>query len=412
MSAWREGKGWLDYDPNDIFDRMQQELLEQERELRRKAEARADALHRVLYEVAKKVAPLEIDELRRKNPEWEKSVGPEAWQAFFEHVLYVKPRLRGWTVREDDEAERLQREVERLHQEAKRLEEELTRVRAEAARWREEAERLQEELERVYRRASSDVRRSASTRRPSSIAHRPTVELLPAPPTRFRKQIPQQKWSRVAVVVEALARGVALQREVAETLVARDERLNDPSSGSLKRLFAWMEKRDFVKRHVPGGLGLRWTVIWLSEKGSDLARTMGLEPQESEWARLMRLHGGKQQQGHALLVLLFAWQARKRGWKVEVCPDVDGLAEPDVLIEKGDERIFVEVEAESGTGERRMKKWQNIVDLQGFVALAAPDEGTLKRLVQEARAASEHGMATDIQALLDAGTDELWTKIW
>ncbi len=402
MTAWRDGKGWLDYDLNDVFDRMWRELLEQERRLRREAETRAEALHRVLYEVAKRVAPQEIDELRRQNPEWEKSVGPEAWQAFFEHVLEVKPRLRGWVRQDDGEAERLRREVERLNAEVKRW-------KAEAAQWREEAERLREELERSR---AGQAEPKASDQRPSIIAHRPAVELPPAPPTRFRKQIPQQKWPRVAVVVEALARGTALQREVAEILVERDERISDPGSGSLKRLFAWLEKRGICERKLEQHGQQRWMLVWLTEKGRDLARAMGLEPRESEWARLMRLHGGERQQGHALLTLLFAWQARKRGWQVEVCPAVDGPAEPDVLVERGGERIYVEVEAESGTSERRMKKWRNMVDLQGFVALVAPDQGTLKRLVQEARAASERGLATDIQTLLSEDSQDIWMEVW
>ena len=126
----------------------------------------------------------------------------------------------------------------------------------------------------------------------------------------------------------------------------------------------------------------------------------------------MRLHGGEDQQGHALLVLLFAWQARKRGWDVAVCPPVNGPAKPDVLIEKGGESIYVEVEGESGTPERRMRKWRNMVDLQGFVALVAPDEGTRRRLAQEAKAASRRGMATDIKYLLDHLEAPLWADTW
>jgi len=401
MTAWRDGKGWLNYEPNDVFDLMQRELLEQERRLRREVEARAEALHRVLYEVAKKIAPQEIDSLRRKNPQWGTAIAPEGWQAFFEHVLDVKPRLQD-RMRNDGEAERLRREVERLK-------DELARFRAQAERWQEEAKRLREELERL--RGRPERQPSPVIHYPSSTLH-PSIELPPAPPTRFRKEIPRQKWPRVAVVVEALARGIALQREVAEILVERDERLNDPSGGSLKRLFKWLETRNFIRRDVLSHGQKRWSVLALTEKGRGLAQAMGLEPRESEWARLIRLHGGETQQGHALLVLLFAWQARKRGWNVAVCPTVDGPAEPDVLIEKGGERIYVEVEAESGTGERRMKKWKNMVHLQGFAALAAPDEGVRKRLVQEARATSEHGMATDIQSLLSGNSQDIWMEVW
>lgn len=402
MTAWRDGKGWLDYNLNDIFNRMWQELLEQERRLRREAEARAEALHRVLYEVAKRVAPQEIDDLRRQNPEWERSVGPEAWQAFFEHVLDVRPRLWNWTRTDDGEVERLRREVARL-------EEELARARAEAARWREEMERLPTLPERSQ---VGHAGPEAAGDRLLFAVHRPAAELPPAPPTRFRKEIPQQKWPRAAMVVEALARGISLQREVAEILVARDDRLNDPASGSLKRLFKWMEAQGFIRRDVLTHGPSRWTVIWLAEKGRDLAQAMGLEPREGEWQRLMRLHDAGRQQEHAVLVLLFAWQARKRGWTVEVCPTVDGPAEPDILIQKGGESIYVEVEGESGTGERRMRKWRNMVALQGFVALAAPDEGTLRRLLQEAKAASKRGMATDIQTLLNDDADELWVETW
>jgi hypothetical protein len=68
-----------------------------------------------------------------------------------------------------------------------------------------------------------------------------------------------------------------------------------------------------------GGKG-RIRVVTLTDYGKDLCRALGVEPVESDWEKLVRLHKGEVQTFHAALILRSAHQARLRGWKAEVVP--------------------------------------------------------------------------------------------
>ena len=190
--------------------------------------------------------------------------------------------------------------------------------------------------------------------------------------------------------------------------------LTNPDSGSIKRLIASLEENKLIER-IPVNVGQsRIIILRLTKLGRNVAQAMGVPIVESEWERLMRLHGGERQQKHAAMVCLFTAYARRRGWHTEVCPEVEPPADPDVLIEKDGERIYVEVEAGSGTAERRMKKWRNQRNLQGFVAICAPNEKVRQELVREARGNTKRGMATDLIWLRGKPREDnaLWVETW
>ena len=73
--------------------------------------------------------------------------------------------------------------------------------------------------------------------------------------------------------------------------------------------------------------------------------------------------------------------------------------------------LYVEVEDESGSSERRLRKWRNQAALQGRAAIAAVTPAARTNLVNEARAAGcEHGVATDLQTLME--TQETGGPLW
>jgi hypothetical protein len=154
----------------------------------------------------------------------------------------------------------------------------------------------------------------------------------------------------------------------------------------------------------------RLAVCRLTEDGRELARTLGWEPVESDWGKLVRWHEGDKQAQHTAGVLTFAYHARRRGWSCTVLPPVqDGQAAPDVLVEKGAERAYVEVEF----GEDRTGKWRAIKELQGFVSLCAPTERKREKLVGECKLDGLKGMATDLESLIqDTGQGPLWLEQW
>ncbi|HNB55081.1 MAG TPA: hypothetical protein PK530_24235, partial [Anaerolineales bacterium] len=157
-------------------------------------------------------------------------------------------------------------------------------------------------------------------------------------------------------------------------------------------------------------------LIRLTPHGEDFCRSVGWEPVESEWHRLLRLHEGARFPEHTAAVLAFAMNARARNWQVVVLPEVSGNAVPDVQVIQGTEQHYVEVEL--GLKDRPAK-WRNLAALQGHVALCARDEGSRARLVGDCRLAKLPGLATDLENLALRvpyrelkPDDSLWFEQW
>lgn len=130
---------------------------------------------------------------------------------------------------------------------------------------------------------------------------------------------------------------------------------------------------------------------------------------------------GEAQEVHTLMLLSFALHARMRGWNALLLPEVEGKADPDVLVERDGERWYVEVER--GDGSRR--KWRNLAQLNGNrVALCAADPAGRDRLVRDCKAERLGGVAADLRSLVfgeddqprslvDIGRDDpLWLERW
>jgi hypothetical protein len=246
----------------------------------------------------------------------------------------------------------------------------------------------------------------AKSHPPPARAKRP---LPPAPPPRYAALF--QNWEREGLALALLATtGWSLRYAVDEALAAQLD--IGAGSGSIKRLFRRLEKVGLVGGQVYSVGDLRAAILWLTAQGKAVATAMGYAPVPSEWEILLQAHGGVQQANHAALCCVFAYQARRRGYQVQLCPPVAGPAQPDVLVANGQETLYVEVEAESGEPERRMRKWRNNADLQGCVALCANTERVRQRLVAEARLASPRGLATDVSALVREEGTGLWVERW
>ena len=131
---------------------------------------------------------------------------------------------------------------------------------------------------------------------------------------------------------------------------------------------------------------------------------------DSEWQRTMAAHGGAQQHKHSAIVCAFTQQARLRGFRTEVCPEVEGDWQPDVALTDNHEPLYVEVEAESGDAERRIRKWKRLTELQQQIALCALTPEQRQRLVTEASIVCRQGKATDLDRLFKQ--DALWAEEW
>lgn len=107
-----------------------------------------------------------------------------------------------------------------------------------------------------------------------------------------------------------------------------------------------------------------------------------------------------------------------RGWEVEVLPQVEGVARPDLAISRGEERVYVEVETGTRLHEANTK-WRLNAELNGGkVALVARNVEERQVLVADCRHVASHGMASDVETLIlsrfgEVGAnDPLWAEVW
>ena len=225
--------------------------------------------------------------------------------------------------------------------------------------------------------------------------------------------ITDQTWPRLAFVLYQMATsGLSVRYELAKILAAHFDLglKSKPIRYTFQRL---VELQLIDKTTMKVVEGYRMAVVRLSDEGRTLCQYLGWEAVESEWERMIRLHSGDSQWRHTAAVLSMAYQARLRGWYPQVVPSIDRPAIfPDLLVEKGQERIYVEVELRHG----KLNKWRNMHALQGFVALCAKTDESRETLVGECQQLGIPVVATDLLSLAkthqldDPGP--LWLQNW
>lgn len=426
-------------------------LLDEERRLRALAEAEVRAYRQLLLRLALRANPQAVETRRRQTPDFVNTLTVEEWMDLMSSPM---PQ-RSWKVyaEKDEEIARLQQEL----MEAKAQRDEAV------GRWQlavgqsegtavgdlqlavnqQHAHEIQETHGGVPSvngpPAQTSDRQQPTTNSPKPIAisqspttavhppspngQQPTANsqplralsplssfsLPPLPPKGYAARF--HTWPREGLVLALLALSGWSLRYAIDEAVAREVGIS-PGSGSMKRLFTRLETQRLVESAVYRVGDVQAAILTLSTDGVAVVRAMGLTPVRSDWAILMAEHGGPAQSPHAALCCVFAYQARRRGYDVTFCPRVDGPARPDLLLTAADERHYVEVESGSGDPERRMKKWRNQADLQGYAALCASSDAVRQRLVAEAKLAAKRGFATDIGSLIRGEVGGVWVEEW
>jgi len=224
-------------------------------------------------------------------------------------------------------------------------------------------------------------------------------------------------WQRQAITLWLVAQGFSLRVEV-QRIVARFFGI-DHRSGALMQLLARFRDNDLLQtetlalRIFPEGL-TKFTVVCLAAKGFELVQDFGWQIHETEWERMQRLHErGNYQPHHSVATLAFVYQARLRGWRAGVVPDVDaGRFFPDAVVEKGRESYYVEVELD----EQKLTKWHNMARRQGVIALCARTPDHRRLLLDEAKPAAGINkctrLGTDLRTLFEQSRREnyLWME--
>jgi len=390
----------------DVTEIALQDLLEAEKRLRELAEAENRELRAALQLAAYTFAGEEYEKELRRDQRILDRWAPGDWMAFLQRVA---PVGRGWS----DPAvlsERLRQVVaerDALAAEVLRLREELA-LRAQLSPGIATAGEPKPENGEAQEEKQERQRKQASFQAPPGFRW---PQVPKRPPKAYARHFRPDKWDREGLILALIACGLCLRVEVAELVGWRFG--VSGRAGSVKRLFTGtrnsLDARGLIRIEVVQ-LGLMGVmIVGLTDLGRKIVKACGWEMVETEYERLKRLHGGDGQVKHATAVCAFAYQARRRGYRVQVVPEVEGPAEPDALIVRDEERIYVEVEL----GRDKPEKWHNMVNLQGFVALCAANEEARKALATEVKRLRLPGRATDLGALIgEKDEGRLWVEEW
>ena len=422
----------LDYSHKRALD----DLLQAERDLRRKSEEANRAIRQVLVETANRFDGTRLESLRRDDPSIPANWGALDWKKFFEDVAAPS---RGWVpvpVAPDTRVQiELQQQVSELQSALDKAELDLKEERAKVA------VAVTAPVVRVVETANVDqivVAADAIENIPSeatpalSVIVQNTKEMLgnfpQKIPTAFSSvlsgggrtggdlvRVFQRYWLILYLIGHwRLAASMELEEALAETVGV------SAGSGSMHRVLEDMEKANVLTIEILDLKSPR-TVLKLyrlSPEGEKLYQALfQTRAYENDWSRLIRLHEGARFPEHTLAVLAFTMHARKRGWATQVLPEVKKTKSvPDAWIMRGDEKLYIEVEL----GEKeRVSKWRNQAVLNGGrTALCAATQKSRARLVGDCKLDHLPGLATDLESLVRGkfreinSTSPLWLASW
>jgi len=406
-----------------VREKALQDLLDAERVLRQQAEEQNRALRDVLYFLAQRLAGDQVERIRRGDPAAFRVWTPEQWRQFFAGLLLNFDNRSGWqrgNGSKGNGSKGTSEALEQARRENERLKRQLQTLEARLRQMEEEIEKARAEPEAAPPPPPPEADDS-----PRPGCYEEWLQALheirrqpPRIPSRVRQAFARNPIARTRQVMAlhlVAVRGVALRLEM-DYLVATAEGVKVRSGAMRRRVEDLVEHGLLLLDKLPLEQR-RFVVLRLSDEGRRVAEQMfGKPPVENEWERLMRLHEGERFPQHTAAVLVTAAQARIRGYRAEVLPQVESPSPPDLLIEKAGERLFVEVEL--GRKERPAKWEHNAALNGGTVALVA---GTAQRrgvLVADIKRMGLSGMATDLVYLLKTPLAEItpedgfWVEEW
>ena len=421
-----------------VRERAHRDLVDAERQQRQAAEKLARELAKVLQEVATIFDGARLEALRRGDPRVPMYWTPDDWRIFFAETPL--PGISGWGVAGDPRLAELERTIAELRARLAETEALLARPVLSVSETPAAPAPAQPRTQRWTR---EDARQSLPAPLPAASDFPAGVtpplsgllsrsrELWSALPTTcpaaFQKNLPgggrvgealkkaYQRYWLMLYLIGACRLNAKLEIEDLLALTAG----MTSRAGSLGRIVedllqAGILTGQTVQINAPR-TSLR--LLRLSPDGARLFKILfNRDPEETDWERLVHLHEGDRFPEHTLAVLIFALHARKRGWATQILPPVEGKAAPDLLLLRGSEKWYVEVEL----GQKESPtKWRNQAKLNGGkVVLCAATPATRQRLVGDCRLDKLPGLATDLDTLvkikhstIDENTP-LWLEEW
>jgi hypothetical protein len=459
------------------------DLIESEKALRQKAEATLRAQARLLFQVASAFAGKDFERVRKEDPEAVNYWSPQQWQAFFyQYILPQRhaltwgnessPKAGGGASRKlDQENTSLRHQLEIGLKELQVKDREIEKLRSQLEALQSAFQLLGESLvmsnPKVEEGTSPVLEASVLVSNPGMVGFSEAVHLLPqallrkikphqvstdgvspvgyaqiledlkgwkrvSRPARFPKLLEsglsEERWQRQSMALYILASyGIGVRMEL-DWLISHAVGTKANSGAQRLTIDKLAELGLVVRRRLYEStppMGSQLIVLVLSEDGRRLCDLFGWQVVESEWERILRLHcqgdpeQEKSQEAHTLNILSFIRNARYRGYRAMVVPQVPGKSSPDAYVDRAEEFSYVEVERSS---KEKTSKWLHQAELQGQVALCALDPKSRLRLVSDCKlqGAIHHGRATDMRTLMelasihkeDISETPLWAEEW
>jgi hypothetical protein len=404
-----------------VYQRSLSDLLKAEKTRRQAVEADRTRLVGLLTRLAQHHDGQRLEECRRQDPGTPEHWSAEEWTEFFSSPPAVQAKARTWGANDNghqkDDLKRMQSEVRRLETHIEHLQ-----LKTDGRPETEVTEQVSTGEREIDDRTPNTI--EAPVVRPSSTV--PLTDFSPPKiPYKYKGLLANHglkdlRWRRGSMLLYLISTyGINAHLEM-DVFIAQREGLSYRSNSTKKPLenlaAAGLVIAETLRMEI-GDFRTALKLARLTDEGRQLCDALGWKVVESDWDRMIRLHQGQKQTRHTLAVLYFALLARVRGWTTEVVPEVDGSAVPDILVAKGDQRYFVEVELGTRGSEKQTAKWKNLADAHDRVAICAPNVKVRERLVADCRLAKLSGVATDLATLVakryyEAKDEPLWLKEW
>lgn len=376
---------------DEVATRMQRDIYDSEKILRRAAEDQIAGWRELAYDLAQRIDPGALDDLSQKNQEL---FSLNEYRAFFAQAWQRMDRARLWGF-PYEQGQRLQEENDELRRQNE------DQARATIA--------LQAGLDALQARLSEgEVVHDA----PASIAPPPHIPPFPLDREHWP---PPLRGDRDAYILWLVgAKGWSLRTRLTSAHAAYIRSRGGqakPSTGSLKKQFQYLDGTLANKKGESLGLvppllerervsagALNLILYALTDRGKTVyRRAFDAEPAESEWDRLRRLHQGASQEKHSALIMVAAFYAERylADAVTLICPPSPRAGmEPDLHVQWAGGELYVECERSEhrrGPSAARGRKWTQQVACQKAVAVVAPTEQAQALLIGKIRDVVEPG---------------------
>jgi hypothetical protein len=408
-------------------DRMLEDAIQVERDLRTRAEGIIGQYREAMKKVAFVLAGVDLENARLHNPDQVNTWDPETWAAFLIEKVNAgnntavssawnatttaekQAGKNGTSLAELDKARCDIKELRLLltqkEQIIKELEGNIRTITSEYSSLRKKTKGVQDKSRSLERKQglSSQVREVCGYL--ETIVGSLNSLRISNPPAAFEGRVAlkdsPQRYQRQVRTLYILSQYGLCNRVEIDRILSEVESVS-PRSYAIRRPIDELAAADLVKSDVlemtdPFKTSLK--VLQLTEDGKKLCQAYGWDIVPGEWERLIKAYKGESKKVHVFGILAFTLHARLRGWDVEILPTNEGLYKPDLAVKNSHERYLVEVE---GSDSPKDKKWKNLAPAspEGKAAICAFDPQDRKKLVSDCKLAGIGGVATDLRTLI------------